>query len=137
DPLRAGRHTDLVSHGIIANCSSDRVGPMTNIVTRKRRIVSARICNAVMNRIMPVVVMISGDAIPASVVRLERVMSPALPRVSAADRDTLASEPQRPHIRRMCISYAGLDCRRGLRLRGGSNNGVRLRKDISNVWIAF
>ena len=51
---------------------------MTDVVARQRRIVAARISNAVVDGIMPVVIVIGGDSVPAAVVRFERVMCPAL-----------------------------------------------------------
>ena len=113
----AGRHADLVAHAVIANCSPDRMRAMANVVARKRRIIAAGISNAVVNGIMPVVVVIGRDSVPAAIVRLERVMCPALTSICAANRDSLASETQRPYIRRVRVSDARLDRLRLLRLR--------------------
>jgi hypothetical protein len=43
---------------------------MTVIVARKRRIIAARIPNTVVDGVMPVVVVIGYDSIPATVLRL-------------------------------------------------------------------
>ena len=90
---------------------------MAIIIARERRIVPARISNAVVDGIMPVVIVIGGDSVPAAVVRLERVMRPALAGISASNRDSLAPETQRPYIRRVRVSDARLDCLWCLRLR--------------------
>ena len=65
-PFREGRHPDLVTHAVIADCSPDRMRAMTVIVARKRRIIAAWISNAVVNGVMPVVVVIGRDSIPAA-----------------------------------------------------------------------
>jgi hypothetical protein len=116
DPFCRRRHTDLVTHSIVANCGADRVRAMTNVVARESRIVSARISNAVVNGVMPVVIVIGVLSIPAAVVRLERIMRPALTSVSSRYRNALASESQRPHIRRVCVIDPRLDSRRVLLL---------------------
>ena len=103
DPFREGRHANLVTHAVIADCSPDRMRAMTVIVARKRRIIAARISNAVVNGVMPVVVVIGRDSIPAAVLRLQRVVCPTLTSICAANCNSLASEPQRPDIRRVRV----------------------------------
>ena len=80
DPFREGRHANLVTHAVIADCSPDRMRAMTGVVARERRIIAARISNAVVNGVMPVVVVIGHDSIPAAVLRLQRVVCPPLDR---------------------------------------------------------
>ena len=58
DPFRAGRHPNLIAHAVIANRSPDRMRAMTVVVARKRRIIAARISNAVVNGVMPVIIVI-------------------------------------------------------------------------------
>jgi hypothetical protein len=110
---------------------------MAIIIARERRIVTTGITSAIVNGIMPVVIVIGGDSIPAAIVRLERIMRPALAGISASNRDSLAPETQRPYIRRVRVSDARLDCLWCLRLRRSVNNAVGLRKHILNVWVAF
>ena len=56
-----------------------------------------------MNRVMPVVIVIGGDSIPAAILRLQRVVCPTLTSICAANGNSLASEPQRPYIRRVRV----------------------------------
>ena len=70
DPFREGRHPNLVSHRVVANRCAHRMRAMTVIVARKWRIIAAGISNAVVNGVMPVVVVIGCDSIPAAVLRL-------------------------------------------------------------------
>ena len=103
DPFREWRHADLVSHAVIANRSPDRMRAMTVVIARERRIIAAGISNAVVNGVMPVVIVIGRDSIPAAVLRLQRVVCPTLTSICAANCDSLASEPQRPDIRRVRV----------------------------------
>ena len=114
DPLRSGRHADLVTRAVIAGCGADRMRAMANVVARKRRIIATWISNAVMNGVMPVVVVIGRHSIPPSVVRLQRIVCPTLASIRAANRNSLTSEPQRPDIRRVRVGDVRLDC---IRLR--------------------
>ena len=70
DPLRFWRHANLVTHAVIAHCRPDRMRAMAKVVARKRRIIAAGISNAVVNGVMPVVVVIGCDSIPATLMRL-------------------------------------------------------------------
>ena len=109
DPFRFWRHANLVTRAVIANCRTDRMRAMTKVVARKRRIIAAGISNAVVNGVMPVVIVIGCDSIPATVMRLQRVMCPTLTGISAADCNSLASESQRPDIRRVRVGDVRLD----------------------------
>ena len=137
DPFRCWRHADLVTHAVIANCRSDRMRAMANIVARKRRIIAAWISNAVVDGVMPVVVVIGRDSIPAAVMRLQRVVCPTLTSICAANGNSLAPEPQRPDIRRMGVGDVRLDRLGLLRLRRAAKKVSRLRQRILNVRIAF
>ena len=108
----SGRHANLVTHAVIADCSPDRMRAMTVIVARKRRIIATWISDAVVNGVMPVVVVIGRDSIPAAVLRLQRVVCPTLTSIRAANRNSLTSEPQRPDIRRVRVGDVRLNCLR-------------------------
>ena len=101
-----GRHPNLVTHAVIADRGPDRMRAMSVLVARKRRIIAARISDAVVNGVMPIVVVIGRDSIPAAVLRLQRVVCPALTSISAANCNSLPSEPQRPDIRRVRVGDA-------------------------------
>ena len=87
---------------------------VANIVARKRRIIAAWISNAVVDGVMPVVVVIRRDSIPAAVMRFQRVVCPTLTSICAADGNSLAPEPQRPDIRCMSVGDVRLDRVRSL-----------------------
>jgi hypothetical protein len=113
---------------------------MPIVVAGERRIVPARVADAVVDGIVPIVIVVGVLSVPAAVVRLERVMGPALAGIRAGHRNSLAAKPERPHIRRTRVSDARLDRLRSLAaagLRRSFNDRARLRKDISNVRIAF
>ncbi len=109
DPFREGRHSNLVTHAIVANRCAYRMRAMTVIVARERQIIAARISNAVVNGVMPVVVVIGPDSIPAAVLRLQRVVCPALTCICTANCNSLPSEPQRPDSRRVRVRDARLN----------------------------
>src|SRR5262249_37230460 len=113
DPFRSGRHADLVSHRVVANCCAHCMGAMTKVVAGKRRIVAAGVSDAIVNCIVPVVIVISRDSIPAAVMGLKRVVSPTLASICAADRNSLPRESQRPHVRCVGVTDVRLN---GLRL---------------------
>lgn len=84
DTLRAGRHADLIACAVIAHRDPERVRAVTCIVARKRGIVPARITGAVMDGIVPVVIVVGGYPVPATVMRLDCVMGPAKTSVRSA-----------------------------------------------------
>ena len=90
-----------------------------------------------MNGVVPVVVVIGGDSVPAAVVRLQRVMGPALAGIGIGYRNSLTSEAQCPHIRRVRVLNAWLNRRGLLRLRRRLDNSVGLGQGIVNDRIAF
>ena len=92
NPLGARRHADLVTHSIIANRSPSRMRAVKEIVAWKRRIVPARIADAVVNRVVPIVIVIGVLPIPAAIVRLKRIMRPALAGISAGHNNVLPGE---------------------------------------------
>src|SRR4029453_9011573 len=79
NPFCARRHADLVTSAVVADHRANGVSTMSVIVAREWRVVSAWVTGAIMNRVMPVVIVIGVDSVPAAVVRLERVMRPANP----------------------------------------------------------
>ena len=137
DPFRCGRHANLVTHAVIANCRANRMRAMANVVARKRRIIAAWISNAVVDGVMPVVIVIGRDSIPAAVLRLQRVVCPTLTSIRAANGNSLASEPQRPDIRRVRVGDVRFDRLGLLRSRRAASKSSRLRQRILNVRIAF
>ena len=138
DPFRARRHPDLIAHVVIPNRSPDRMRAMTVVVARERRIIAAGISNAVVNGVMPVVVVIGCDSIPAAVMRLQRVVCPTLTGISAANRNSLASEPQRPDIRRVRVGDVRFNRLRLAALATSpSANAAGSGSNILNVRIAF
>lgn len=70
DPFRERCHPNLVAHAVIPNCRPHRMRAMPNVIARKRRVIAAGISDAVVDGIMPVVVVIGHNSIPAAVLRL-------------------------------------------------------------------
>ena len=128
DPLRSGRHSDLIAHAVIANRRPDGMRAVANVVARKRRIIAAGISNAVVDGIVPVVIVIGRDSVPAPVVRLQRVVRPTLTSICAADRNSLARESQCPHIRCVGVTNVRFNRRRLLRLARAANKRSRLKQ---------
>src|SRR4029453_1025150 len=110
---------------------------MPNVVARKGRIIAAWISDAVVDGVMPVVVVIGRDSVPATVMGFHSVVRPTLPSICTANGNSLASKPQCPHIWRVRVSNAGLNRLRSLSRRQRLNDRIRLRKNIFNSWIAF
>ena len=137
DPLCAGCHPNLVARAIVADRGAYGMRAMPIVIARKRRIVAAGIPDAVVNGVVPIVIVIGRRAVPAAVVRLQRVMRPALTCISSTYRDSLTAKPERPYIGRVRVSNARLNRRRLLRLRRCGGNRIRLRQHIFNGWIAF
>ena len=137
DPFREGRHSNLVTHAVVANRSPDRMRAMAVIIARERRVVSARISNTVMNGVMPIVIVIGGNSIPPAVMRLQRVVCPTLTSICVANCGPLPSEPQRPHVRRVRVGDTRLDRLRSLRWRRRLSDSIQLRKNIFDLRIAF
>ena len=137
NPLCAGRHPYLVTHTVIADCRAGGVRTVEVIIAREGRIVPAGIADAVMNGVVPIVIVIGSDSVPAAVVRLERIMRPPLARIGAGHYNILARESKRPHVRRVRVSYSWFDYRRRLRLRRRFFDSARLRQVIVDTRIAF
>jgi hypothetical protein len=77
---------------------------VAQIITGLRRIVAAGIADAVVDRVMPVVIVICRYSVPTTVMRLERVMSPTLAGVGPGYRNPLTPKSQRPDIRRVRVN---------------------------------
>ena len=110
DPLRARGDADLVAPSRRRRSTSRSCGCRG----RCRRTApggSARTSRLRVDRVPPVVVVVGRDAVPAAVVRLERVVRPAHAGVLVRDHDPLARVAERPD----------------LRVRGPSRRPARLR----------
>ena len=99
----------MIACAVIADRDADRVRAVTGVVARKRGIVAARITGAVMNGIVPVVIVVGGHPVPAAVMRLDCVMGPAKTGVRSGDHNSLAGVAERPHLRRMRVIDPGLN----------------------------
>ena len=93
NPLCAGRHADLVTLPVVTDHRAGGVRAVSLVVARERRIVPARIADAVMNGIVPVIIVIGILAVPAAVVRLKSVMGPANAGVRAGNDNVLPGKP--------------------------------------------
>ena len=111
NPFCAWRHSNLISAAIVADRCARCVRAVEEIVARLLRIVPAWIADTIMDRVVPVKVMIGVYAVPAAIVRLEGVVGPANTSVCAGNHDSLPFKPERPDIRRVCVNDARLDCR--------------------------
>ena len=140
DPLCAGSHSNLVGAAIVANCRANGVTSMEEIVARLGRIIAAWVPHAVMNGIVPVLIVIRVCSVPATVMRLERVMCPTNTSIGARNDDSFPFESEVPNVRRVRVSNAGLDRRRGSGTAGLQRrllDRASLRKVIVDQGIAF
>ena len=80
--------------------------------------------------------MIGVLSVPATVVRLERIMRPANASVGASNNDSLAGVEERPNIGRMSVAYSRFDRSRPLRLRRSFDRAL-LRQIVFNARITF
>jgi hypothetical protein len=134
DPLCAGGHPDLVAHAVITGCSPYRMGAMAIVIAWESRIVTAGVAAAIVNGVVPVVIVIGNDSVPTAVVRLKRVMRPANTGIGTGHDNVLSGESQCPHLGRVRVLDAQLD--RG-RLRRSFLYMVRLRQVIVDARVAF
>jgi hypothetical protein len=104
------------------------------VIARERRIVATWVADAVVDGIVPVVIVITVLSVPPTIMRLEGVMRPANAGVSARDDNSLAGESERPDLGSVRVIDARLD---HLRLRRRLNCGQRLREEIPDLRIAF
>jgi hypothetical protein len=113
------------------------VAAVTEVIAWKWRIIPARVSDAIMNGIMPVVIVIGVLTIPTAIMRLKRVMRPANAGVCAGYNNVLSGKTQRPYLGRMRVIDARFDCCGSLEVRRRLLHCLRLRKTILDVWIAF
>ena len=109
DPLCAGRHPDLITLSVIADHGAGGMRPVRLVITGKRRIEAARIGGAVVNGIVPVIIVIGILAVPPTVMRLQSVMRPAHARVCTSDDNLLSCKALGPYLRRVRVIDAGLN----------------------------
>jgi hypothetical protein len=108
----AGRHSNLVISAIVADHRPNRMAAMTEIVARLRRIIPTRVAHAIMNRVMPIEIMIGVDSVPPAIMRLKHLMRPANAGVCTSNHNSFSFESERPDIRRMGVNDTRLDRRR-------------------------
>jgi hypothetical protein len=113
------------------------VAAVTEVIAWKWRIIPARVSDAIMNGIMPVVIVIGVLTIPTAIMWLKRVMRPPNARIRAGYDNTLSGKTQRPYLWGMRVIDARFDCRGPLEVRRCLVDRLRLRKVILDVWIAF
>src|SRR5262249_55728864 len=99
DPFRAGSHSNLITHAVVTYYSAHGVATMATVIARERRIVMAWVANAVMDGVVPVVIVICVLSVPATVVRFECIMRPANTSVGAPHNNVLSSKSQCPDLR--------------------------------------
>ena len=137
DPLGAWRHSDLVTSTVVADRCANSVSTVTQIITGLGRVVAAGVADAVVDGVMPIVIVISHYPVPAAVVRFKRVMRPTLTSIGARHHNILPVESERPYIRRMRVNDSRLDRLRRSRLQRRISRRAGLRKRILNVRIAL
>ena len=98
DPLCAGGHPNLVTYAVVTDRCAGGVRAVEEIIARECRIVPARVADAIMNGVVPVVIVVGNYSIPATVVRFKRIMRPAHARVCAGNDNLLPGETQRPDL---------------------------------------
>ena len=83
NPLRAGSNADLIAHPVIPQLF--RAGGMraVPVVIAGRGGVGAATAPAQVYRVMPVIIVVGGNAVPASVFGLQCVMRPAHPGIES------------------------------------------------------
>ena len=64
------------------------------VIARERRIKSARVSSAVVDGVMPIIIVIGIGSVPPAIVRLKRVMRPAHACVGTRHHNVLSSETQ-------------------------------------------
>ncbi len=139
-PLRAGGDADLIAAAVGADGAAGGVRAVEVVVARLLRVVAAGVAGAVVDGVPPVVIVVGRGAVPAAILRLERVVRPAHAGVLAGDDDALAGVAQGPDGGRVHVLHAPLD---GVRAIGGVldvGDGVgldpalrRVRIDVADV----
>src|SRR5205823_13610150 len=99
------------------------------------RIVAAGVAHAVMDGVVPVVIVIRRYSVPAAILRLERVVRPTNSGVRACNNNPLAAKSERPDIMRVRVSNAGFDRRRSSGLQRRLLDRTGLRKVVVDKWV--
>ena len=133
----AWRHSDLVTSTVVADRCANSVSTVTQIITRLGRVVTAGVAHAVVDGVMPIVIVVGSCSVPTTVMSLERVMRPTLAGVSPGYRNPLTPKSQRPDIRRVRVIDPRFNRCRRLRLRRRFDHMARLRENILDMRIAF
>jgi hypothetical protein len=95
NPLRAGSDPNLVARTIVAHGSPCRMGTMAKVVARRQR-VRATCSSTGVDGIVPVKVVVGGNAIPTPILGLERIVGPALARIQVTHNHPLAGKAHCP-----------------------------------------
>ena len=85
---------------------------------------------------MPIVIVMTDHSVPTPVMRLQRVVGPALTGIGARDNNILAGESERPDLRRVRVIDPWLNGRDGLRPRGLFLDRKSIR-DATNQRVTF
>jgi hypothetical protein len=107
---------------------------MAAVIAGKRRIKTTRVRRPVVNGVVPIVIVIGGDSVPAAVVRLQRVMRPANAGIGASHNNVLSGESQCPYLWCVRVTDSWFDPGR---LRRRFLDTVRLRHVIVDERVAF
>ncbi len=127
DELRLRCHADLVGAVIVADRGANRVRAVTVVVAGRGSVRPADAATRV-NAVVPVIIVIRRGAIPAAVMRLERVVGPTDAGVSSADHDALPEEALGPDRGRFGVIDSRLDRGRGVRLLRQNDRKLGLGK---------
>ena len=110
---------------------------MSIVITGKRGIEAARIGRAIVDGIVPVIIVIGIHSIPAAIMRLERVVCPANAGVRTGYNNVLPCKTQCPYLGRMRIIDAWFDGFGSLEMRKRFIDCLRFRKMILDLRVAF
>jgi hypothetical protein len=136
DPLCSRRHAYLVTHAVVTDGCAGCVRAVEEIIARLLRIIPAGVAHAVVNRVVPVEVVISSCPIPTAVTGLERVMCPANASIGAGDNDVLPGVAKGPNLRRVRVLNSRFY--RGRHFRPVRHlHGTWLWQVVMNMCIAF
>lgn len=108
DPLGAGSDPDLISATVVTRGGTGRVGAVSFIITWRGGVIAAGVAHGIVDRIVPVVVVIGAAAVPAAVVRFERRVVPLRAGVLVRDHDPLSGVTHRPHCRSIDVTQPPL-----------------------------
>src|SRR5438045_3681082 len=109
NPLCAGRHSDLVAPAVVADRCAGGVSSVEKVIARLGRVVTAGIADAVVDGVMPIVVVVGDNSIPAAVMRFKRVMRQELTSIVARQDDILPVVSRRSDMSIVIITDSRLD----------------------------